>query len=320
MFMSSLSGTPWETPARATSSQGSSPRRWRCGVGTFGILLLLATNLHADPPKERKAQAPPSRIIAVGPNSAEVLCSLGACDAIVGVSRYCVFPPEVLDRPNVGGLFDPDLEKMLSLRPDLIVLRGKNQVIEELAKSSRIPVYRDETDSLAGIETCVRDLGGILHREAHAESVVARFHERLDRVRRRVAGRARPRVLLTISRAPERMSDLLTASRGTFLAEMLEIAGGENAFRDIDLPYPKPSTESIVARRPEVIIELMPDVAESDLADARRRALDAWRRLGPIPAVEQDRVYLLNDNHALIPSPRFVEIVEKVADLLHPGE
>jgi len=97
---------------------------------------------------------------------------------------------------------------------------------------------------------------------------------------------------------------------------MLDVAGGVNVFGDLDMGYPQVSMESILTRRPEVIIELMPEV---DLTPAlRTRILSDWQRLGSIPAVKNHRIYFLTQDHCLIPSPRYVEIIERVSQLLHP--
>lgn len=258
----------------------------------------------------------PQRIIALAPNSAEVICALGACDAVVGVSRFCVYPPALDGKVHVGGLFDPDLEKITALHPDLLVLRGRSESLERLCRDQHIPLYRDETDTLGGIETCLSDLGVRLGRKKKAASLIRAFRARLDFFRKRSAGGARPRVLLTISRQPDRLANILTAGRGTFLDEMLTLAGGRNLFGDVDMAYPQVSPESILARRPEVIIELLPEVNVTE--ELKYKMTQQWHTLGPMPAVINGRIHFLDDDNALIPSPRYVEIIDKVSRLLHP--
>jgi ABC-type Fe3+-hydroxamate transport system substrate-binding protein len=131
-----------------------------------------------------------------------------------------------------------------------------------------------------------------------------------------VAGLARPRVLLTVSRQPDRLADVLTVGHEGFLADMIDLAGGVNVFGDLDMDYPQVSIESILARRPDVIIELMPEVEMTPALHARIVA--DWGKLGPIPAVRKGGVHILTDDHCLIPSPRYVEIIERVSRILHP--
>ena len=258
----------------------------------------------------------PTRIIAMGPNSAEIVCALGACDQIVGVSKFCVYPPELANKPQVGGLYDPDLERIAALRPDLLVTRGRNEAVDALCERLGVQVYADATDSFAGIEQSVRDLGNILDRAPQADELVREFQSRLSAIRRATAGKSRPRVFLTVSRNPDRLANILTTGKGTFLGEMIECAGGDNVFGDLDMRYPEVSPEGILARRPQVIIELMPEVALTP--ELERQMREQWRQLGDAPAVSGDRIHFLTDDHCLIPSPRYPRIVEKVSRILHP--
>ena len=265
---------------------------------------------------EKSPAGEPQRIVTIAPNSAEIICALGACESIVGVSKFCVYPPELLDRPRVGGLFDPDLEKIIALRPDLIVLRGRSESAEHLAAEREIAIYHDRTEALPDVETCVVELGQRLGREKEADHLVKAFRRRIDTIRQRVANKRRPRVLLTISRQPDRLANLLTSGKGTFLDEMLGIAGGSNVFGHLGMAYPQVSPEGIVTRRPEVIIELMPEVKLTE--ELKRQMLDQWKTLESIPAVSNSRVFFVTDENALIPSPRYVEIIERVSRILHP--
>lgn len=260
----------------------------------------------------------PQRIITIAPNAAEIICTLGACERIVGVSKFCVFPEELKGRPRIGGLFDPDLEKIIALRPDLVVLRGRSESVEELCRESGIRLYLDPTETLSDIETCIRELGQRLGRPEQAREETQRLRESLDTIRRRVADQEPTRVFVAVSRRPGDLANVLTTGKGTFLNEMVEIAGGQNVFASVDMAWPQVSAEAIVARRPEVIIELQPELELTD--DLRRRMLSEWKTLGPVPAVQNDRVHFLTDDHALIPSPRCVEIIEKLSWILHPDQ
>jgi len=268
---------------------------------------------------ERAQHAPyatPQRIVAIAPNSAEVICALGACEHIVGVSKFCVYPPELLDRPKVGGLSDPDLERIAALRPDLLVMRGKNEALERLCEDLQIPIYKDETDTLPGIENCLRELGKHLGLIDRATVIAKEFHERIEAIRSRNAGKLKPRVLLTVSRQPDRLSNVLTTGKGTFLDQMIEVAGGVNVFGHLDMIYPQVSPEGMLAQQPEVIIELMPGLKLTDAL--KEQMIGQWKQLGSIPAVSNHRIYVLTDENGLIPSPRYVEIIDKVSRLLHP--
>jgi len=287
------------------------------GIPGLAILaLLIVPALRKTSDTTRTTGRSPQRIIAIAPNSAEVICALGACDRIVGVSKFCVHPPELLDRPKVGGLSDPDLERIAALRPDLLVMRGKNEALERLCEDLQIPIYKDETDSLPGIGQCLRELGGRLGLTDRAAEVANQFQQRIDSIRSRCAGRNRPRVLLTVSRQPDRLANVLTSGKGTFLDQMIEVSGGVNVFGHLDMIYPQVSPEGMLAQQPEVIIELMPGLELT--AAIKEQMIAQWRQLGTMPAVTKNQIYVLTDENLLIPSPRFVEVIDKVSRLLHP--
>lgn len=258
----------------------------------------------------------PSRIVTIAPNAAEVICGLGECERIVGVDKFCVHPPELKSRPTVGGLFDPDLERIVSLRPDLVIIRGKSESLEQLCRDLSIRIYYDPTERLADIERTTIELGKILKKEDAAKRLVDDFQAKIKEIQERVRDRPRPRVLLTVSRRPDEVANILTTGKGTFLDDMITIAGGVNVFGDVDAPWPQVSMESIVAKQPEVIIELMPGV---EINEGRRKELvEQWGSVGEMPVNKLNRVQLINDEHALIPSLRHLNIAARLSRDLHP--
>lgn len=284
-----------------------------CGGVVAGCAFAAACASVGETPKSARI---PQRIVAIAPNSAEVICELGACDRIVGVSKFCVYPPELRERAKVGGFSDPDLERIAALRPDLLVTRGKNDALDRLCESLSIPIYTDETDTLPGIEKCLTDLGERLGLAEQANAKVRQFRGRLEAIRARSAGKPRPRVLITVSRQPDRLANILTTGRGTFLDQAVEVAGGVNVFGHLDMTYPQVSPEAIVVAQPDVILELMPELELT--VEVRERMLRQWRELAAMPAVTSGRVYVIADENCLIPSPRYVDVIDHFARLLHP--
>lgn len=252
----------------------------------------------------------PSRIITIAPNAAEMICALGECVRIVGVDKFCVFPEELKSRPRVGGLFDPDLERIVSLRPDLVVIRGKSESLEKLCAELKIRVYQDRTERLADIERTVLELGAILKKEEEAKTLVEDFKDKIRAIQERVKDRPRPRVLLTVSRRPDEIANILTTGRGTFLNDMITIAGGVNVFGDVDAPWPQVSPESILARQPEVIIELMPGEIIGE--NRKIEIVEQWRKVGKMPAVRGDGVKIVTEDNSLIPSLRCLIVLEEI--------
>lgn len=261
------------------------------------------------------------RIVSISPNATETAAALGAADRLVAVSDFCVWPPQVKSLPRVGGLFDANLETILLLHPDLVILRGANRGVEQLCAESGIALYRDRTESLADISKTLDELGDLLDCRDRAEQVRREMRQRLERIRRGwesalSAGAKQPRVLVTLARDGGVIGSVMTGSRGTFIDDMIRHAGGINVFADTAAPYPSVSQEAIMVARPEVIVEMMPEAPPSAELEERLRA--QWHALGPLPAVESGRIHVLFDENAMIPSPRIVEIIDKLARLFHP--
>ncbi len=267
------------------------------------------------PPEVRRSA--PKRVITISPNATEMIVALGAGDRLVGVSDFCRLPAEFEDVPRVGGILDPNLERILRLKPDLVILRGKMAEVERLCEANGIPLYRDPTERFDDVFRTIGELGGLLGREKEASALVDATRGRIDRITRAVAGRHRPRVLFTTERPVDTLARVTTSGRGTFVDEIITRAGGENIFGKVDVAYPEVSLESILIAAPEVIIEVMPGVADPD-GELRDRVIQQWKQLGSMPATRIDRIHVFVDAELVIPSPRIADSIARLAALLHP--
>lgn len=258
----------------------------------------------------------PQRIVTIGPSAAETVCAIGACDRIVGVSKFCAFPPELADRPRVGGLIDPDLEAIITLQPDLVIIRGRSDVLERQCSAMNIPVHLDKTERLLDIPREVLAIGRLLGLEDSAKKRANEFQQKLDNIKTRLSDRERPRVFITVGRVPSELGNILTSGKGTFLSDALELIQTNNAFGQIDMGWPTVTLESILVARPDVILEFMPG-KEMD-GETREVAIAAWNSAGPIPAVRHKRIYFVTAENALIPSLRYADVVERISRMIHP--
>ncbi|MEI6670277.1 MAG: helical backbone metal receptor, partial [Acidobacteriota bacterium] len=174
------------------------------------------------------AQRPPQRIVSLVPSVTEMLFLIDAGARVVGVSSFDHFPADVDRLPRVGALMDPDIEKILSLRPDLVITYGSQQdLATRLAKAS-VPVFSYRHGSLGDITVTLRELGRRLGSTSQAENVAGRIERSLDDIRRRVSIEARPRVLLVIGREPRSLRAINVGGGYGFLHDLLEVAGGTN--------------------------------------------------------------------------------------------
>lgn len=265
---------------------------------------------------ELKNPAPPKRIAVMSSAVTELLFAMGAEDRIVGVTRFAVHPKAVEKIPKIGGLMDVNFERLASLEPDLIVAQSADPKIEAFSRRRGISFWHAEIERIGDVFHFLERLGARLGMRESARALDRRLRGDLDTVRRRVAGRPKVRCFLSVDRTPGRLSQLLSAGGGTFLSELLALAGGGNVFEDMGERYQSVSKEALIARAPEMIIELKPGGKVDSPAAAQ--LVDDWKTLGSLPALVNQQVHVITHDAALLPGPRMAEVAQVLAATLHP--
>lgn len=261
--------------------------------------------------------AEPRRIVSLAPNITETLFALGLGDRVVGVSSYTVYPPEALQRPVVGALYDVSLEKLVALQPDLVIVQQKHEKVQALCDLRKIALLRVDMGRVDTILDGIRLLGQTLHASDRAETLRRQVQSDLDAVRRRAEGRPRAKVFLCVEHQPGSLKGIFTAGGQSFLTDLLALAGGDNVFADVDADYASVSTEALVARAPDAIIETL--VSQEFTPQALRQLRDDWSGLPGIPAVKAGRIVVLTDDFIVVPGPRVGLIAQRLADALEEG-
>jgi iron complex transport system substrate-binding protein len=255
--------------------------------------------------------------VSLVPALTEVLFAVGAGPQVVAVSSFDHFPPEVERLPRVGALLDPDTERILALRPDLVVIYGSQSDLEQQFARAQVRTFIYRHGGIPTILETIRELGVLTGREAAAAALARELRSRLDRVRARVKGRTRPRVLLVFERQPRSLREIYASGGSGFLHEMLEIAGGLNVFADVARESVQPSLETILARAPEIILEVRAEGLIAETAVAGERGV--WSAVASVPAVRSGRVHFLSGDYLVVPGPRFAAATEALARVLHPA-
>jgi iron complex transport system substrate-binding protein len=257
-----------------------------------------------------------TRIISLVPALTEMLFAIGAGPQVIAVSSYDDFPPETKRLPRVGALLDPDVERILALRPDLVLTYGSQDALDAQLATAGIRTFSYRHGGLDALFQTLRELGAATGRTAEAGRTASQIRQQLDAVRARVRGRPRPRVLLVFGREPQTLKQLYVSGGAGFLHEMLEIAGGTNVFADVGRESVQPSHETLLTRAPDIVLEIRATrpVAAADVA--RERA--AWATLPSIPAVRSGRIHFLNGEYLVVPGPRVGLATEAFARALHP--
>jgi iron complex transport system substrate-binding protein len=257
------------------------------------------------------------RIISLVPAVTEMLYAIGAGPRVVGVSSYDAYPPDVKKLPSVGALIDPNIELILSLKPQLVVVYGSQTDLKQQLARAGIGVFDYRHGGLADVTATIRALGQRTGTGPRAEEVSGEIERRLDGIRRTLKGRPRPRTLLVFGRERLALRGIYASGAIGFVNDMLEVAGGTNVFADVKLQAVQASTEQILARRPDVVLETRATNSAWPSGD-RDAELKVWSALGSIPAVRNRRVLFLFDDRIVIPGPRVVEGTLAMAMALHP--
>jgi iron complex transport system substrate-binding protein len=270
----------------------------------------------ASPPQRGNGNGAARRIVSLVPSLTETLFAIGAGPSVVGVGSFDTFPPEVARLPRVGALIDPNVERILSLRPDLVITYGSQTELETQLARANIRTYSYRHGGVREILDSIKSLGQATGHGQQAAALAARIGAQLDAVRARVKGRRRPRTLLVVDRQPGTLRGLYASGGIGFLHDMLDAAGGENVFADAKSESVQPSTEVLLARAPDVIIEVR---AEGLIEPAKVASEhNVWSALASIPAVRNGRIDLLTGSALVVPGPRVAEGTEAMARALHP--
>ena len=249
-----------------------------------------------------------------------MLFAIGAGSQLVGIGSFDQ-PPDGSDVTNalarVGGLLDPDMERIFTLRPDLVVVYASQTDPRQQLELASIPVLTYEHAGLAEISQTIRILGVRTGRTTQAETIATQLEAGLAAIRARVTNRPRPRTLLVFGREPLALRNIYASGGIGFLHDMLDAAGGENVFAEVGSDnVSQVSSEAILAAAPDVIIEIRTAGSlRPDTVDAERAV---WHRLSTLPAVRSDRIRFVTGSRFVVPGPRVVEATEELARMLHP--
>jgi iron complex transport system substrate-binding protein len=248
--------------------------------------------------------------VSVAPSMTETLFALGLGAKVVGRSSFCDYPPEANGIEIVGGFADPNLEKIVALRPTLLCgERGPaGPTLPERAEQMGIATFFPAMDTIDQILEAIRELGAKLDARAAATSLTERVRADLATTATRVAGRAKPRVALLFDFRP-----LVAAGPGTFPHELLVAAGADNPITGAG-KYPKLSAEGLLALDPDVIL----DGSAGAYSERPEQLLSEAAGLSQLRALRNGRVYRLPSTAALRPGPRLAEGVREIAAFIHP--
>jgi iron complex transport system substrate-binding protein len=255
-------------------------------------------------------------VISIVPAVTEILFDIGAGPRVVAVSSFDKFPADVDDLPRVGALLDPDLETILKLRPDLVIVYASQTDLRLQLERAKTPMFVYAHGGLADVTSVIRTLGTCLGLQTEAEAAARRLETRLEDVRTRVRPLPRPRTLLVFGRDRGTLRSIHASGGVGFLHDVLTLAGGANVFGDTARESVQVSLEAILAKAPELILELR--YTEDITQERAAREAAVWSAMGSIPAVQAGRVHVLVGDQFVVPGPRIAAAAEEIARTIHP--
>jgi iron complex transport system substrate-binding protein len=261
------------------------------------------------------APAFPQRIICTSPGIAEMVFALCEPNRIVGVSDFCNYPLAAKETARIGGCLNPNRERILALKPDLVISQGRAEKLGDLCERMKIRHCSLEIDTVKDVLAAIAQLGQELGCEDRAADLTQQIQQEFDDVRRRVAGRPPVKVFLSIGHTPGNLAALITPGPQTFLSELLVMAGGENIFADAKGYYPQISKEALLRRQPQLILEAFP---EGLTEPQRQRLLQDWQQMAGLNALRDNKLTFVTDEFLLIPGVRIGQSVRRLAELIHP--
>ena len=267
------------------------------------------------PPPAAHPSGAVHRIVSLSPSATEILYGVGVFDRVVAVSNYCTYPPEVARLPRVGNWLNANAEQLAELRPDLVVMTESQAHFLDAklqALGFKSLVVRSQT--LADAYDAIAAIGAAVGKTAEGKALAERTRGEVEAVRVRAAGLAHPRVLCVVDRVPGTLRELYTATYGSFIAELIEVAGGTSVAPRANTGYGKLTKEALVVLDPEIIIDMIQG-AKGRLGEDPRRV---WGELAQVAAVRNGCVVALDDTAFLHPSQLVAVSAQRFAEIIHP--
>ncbi len=249
--------------------------------------------------------APPRRVVSLAPSLTEIVFLLGRGGSLVGVTRFCNYPPAATSLPKIGGVIDPDVERIVALSPDLVLCttdgnpRDKVRALEEMG----IPCFAVSPQDLGAVFTAIERLGVLLGAADRGRAEAGALRRRAQLASPSSRDVEKPAALFVVSTSP-----IIAAGEGTFMDELVRLAGGRNAAARFSGRYPRLSVEELVAARPDVIF-----IAGMAGVERFPREVTRWKE---VPAFRDGAVITLDGDLVTRPGPRLVIALERVSAAL----
>ncbi len=258
---------------------------------------------------ELDLSSPPKRIVSLAPSITEELFSLGVQDALIGVTTFCDHPIEAIKKEKIGTFLEPNIEKIVMLRPDIVFAtkEGHSKDTVEKLKEYDLRVFVfEECRDFENISRQYLLLGSIVGKKEDALATLESLKKRADSIKNKVRNLKKKRIFWQVGVRP-----LVTVGKDTFVNEMIGLAGGINIARDSKIRYPRYNREDVIRQNPDIIILVT-------MGDVTKEELRNWQDYSVLEAVRQERIYIVEAHKFCSPTPQmFVEALEELNSLIN---
>ena len=288
----------------------------------FSISIAIALIAHCQRLDEKKGgdhvDSAPQRIVSLSPSTTEIIYALGLQNRLVGVTDFCKYPSEAQKKPHVGGFLDPNFEAIASLNPDMVFILPEQQNVQNFLKELNIPFQIINNKTVNDILNSIKIIGKVCHVEQKAHQLADSLSSKIKTIRELTGHLSQPKVLISVGRTVGNgnLADIYAAGENTYYSELIRAAGGQNVLTNKSIAYPLLSAEGVIELNPDIIIDIIYGTGDNSLSEnAARRD---WQQLPQVNAVKNDRIFVINDSYAVIPGPRFVQLLDTLAKIIHP--
>ncbi len=257
----------------------------------------------------------PQRIVSLAPNITEILFALGLDKEIVAVSSDSDYPVGAINKKKVGTFWQPNTEAIIASKPDMVItlwFEQQNQVAETL-KRLGYPVLTLKIEKIEELLTAIQEIGVATGSKQRAEQLAKEISTQLSDLQSKFSSVYKVKVLWAVQPEPLRV-----AGRNTFVNKLIELAGGENAVGQTIQQYPPIGTEELLACGAEIIIQSAMGTAGT--SQQQKTAEKFWSKFAALPAVKNNRIYVVQPDTVLRLGPRLCQGIELIANCLHPDE
>ena len=263
------------------------------------------------------AFAAPQRIVSTAPSFTETLFAIGAGERVVAVSTYCHYPEAANRLPRVGSYLQPNVEAIARLQPDLVLVHAEQKTTLTQLAGLGIKTLAIKNTNLEDTLRSALEIGAAVGLADRGAALEKSIRAKLAAIEKRSAGKAPRTLLFIVGRTPGRLDGMIAVGKGSFLNEVIRIAGGKNVLFDSPVTYPRISLEAVLRLAPDVIVDMGDMAVTTGVTEEHKRSVvKLWESQRAIRAVTKKKVFAVAADIYVVPGPRVAEAAEAFAAML----